>query len=69
MTEDANTFGEWNKWDEVRKKMADSSEELSGSGNCHAKPVDFRVDRGVIGLKSRVVSWNECVLPSWWCVL
>jgi hypothetical protein len=32
------------------------------------KSVDFVVDAAVPEPKSRVVSWNECVLPSWWRV-
>jgi hypothetical protein len=30
-----------------------------------AKSVDFIVDGYVMQGNSRVVSWNECVLPSW----
>jgi len=33
-----------------------------------AKSVDFIADVDVMHWISRVVSWNECVLPSWWRV-
>ena len=48
MAEVANTFGEWKKWEEVRKKMEGRKEEHSGQWNGRVKPVDFVVDRGVI---------------------
>ncbi len=32
------------------------------------KSVDFIAVGVVVHPKSRVVSWNECVLPSWWRV-
>jgi hypothetical protein len=58
----ANTFGEWNKWENLRKKLAGVREEPSEAMGRRIKSVDFIVDGGIIQPESRVVSWNECVL-------
>jgi hypothetical protein len=58
-----NTFGEWNKWENLRKKVAEVREEPSEALGRRIKSVDFIADGGVIQPKSRVVSWNEYVLP------